>query len=129
MARREVYSNDAAELQLAQESYGPGREVAHGPWITVPETPYGYSGNTGADPYGFGVSAGLGFDTQALLTWGIGTIVLLLFISTAVSLFKRLLPEFKSLAEVGEGRSLETMGTLAQFALEAMQKYEHLNRD
>ena len=34
MARREVFSNDAAELQLAQESYGPGREVAHGPWIT-----------------------------------------------------------------------------------------------
>ena len=34
MTRREVFSNDAAELQLAQESYGPGREVAHGPWIT-----------------------------------------------------------------------------------------------
>ena len=34
MDRREVFSDNAAELQLAQESYGPGREVAHGPWIT-----------------------------------------------------------------------------------------------
>jgi len=113
--------------QPGGDAYGPGVPVANGPWVTVPQAPYQPHGR---DPYGIGVSAGLGFDTQSLVTWGLGAVILLLIISTAIQLVGRLLPSFKSLVEeAGSGRSMETVSSLAQFALEAMQKYEEMNED
>merc|ERR1712012_674698 len=112
--------------QVFHDSCGQGLPIAHGPWLTVPN-------GRGVDPYGFGLSGGFGFDTQSLVTWGLGAVIFLLIISTVMQVFRRLLPSVKSpadeVSEEGGARSLETMGNLAQFALEAMDKYEKLNKE
>ena len=68
--------------------YGPGVPIATGPWVTVPA---GYQPDN-RDPFGLSVSGGLGFDTQSLVTWGLGAVIMLLLVSTVVQLIQRLLP-------------------------------------
>ena len=70
----------------------------------------------------------VGFDASSALRFGLGAIIIMLIISTAFSLGQKLYPNIAELvASNAEGRSLEEMSSLAQYAFEAFEKYQTLN--
>ena len=46
---------------------------------------------------GVGSTAGFGVDSQSLITWGLGAIVLLLMVSTVVQIFQRVFPTVRDM--------------------------------
>merc|ERR1711963_132930 len=121
------------------EAYGtgPGTVVSSGPWVTVPngyQPDNNYRANNpfgGNSPFGIGASAGFGIDTQSVITWGLGAVIVMLLISTGVQIVSKVLGlNVRSILDevtAAEGRSLETVSNIAQFAFEALEKYEQLN--
>ena len=76
------------------------------------------------------VQGGFGLDTAPILRWGLGAIIIMLIVSTAISLGKKFLPLISKLIpeeELDTARSLEQMTSLAQYAYEAFEKYQALN--
>ena len=78
------------------------------------------------------VNAGLGLDSNSLLRWGLGAIIIMLIVSTAISIGQKVWPNIKDIINSNaEGRSLDDMSmtSLAQYAFEAFEKYQALNEE
>ena len=76
--------------------------------------------------------AGLGFEANSALRFGLGAIIIMLIVSTAISVGQKLWPSIKDLIDSNaEGRSLDdvSMTSLAQYAFEAFEKYQALNEE
>ena len=72
--------------------------------------------------------AGLGFEANSALRFGLGAIIIMLIVSTALSIGHKLYPSIAEfMATNAEGRSLDEMSSLAQYAFEAFEKYQTLN--
>jgi len=120
--------------EYQDQQWGEGEVVEKGPWVVVGDTnnPWGAQQPPPQrnNPFGIGINAGLGFDTRPLLTYGLGAVILMLIVSTALSIGKKFWPvlsRFIPEEELDAGRSLEQMSSLAQYAFEAFEKYQALN--
>ena len=62
------------------------------------------------------------------MRFGLGAIIIMLIVSTALSIGLKLYPNIMEIvASSAEGRSLDEMSSLAQYAFEAFEKYSTLN--
>ena len=79
------------------------------------------------------IDGGLGLSASPVLRWGLGAIIIMLIVSTAISLGKNLLPTILEAVNGGaaEGRSLalNDFSSLAQHAFDAIEKYQLLNEN
>ena len=72
--------------------------------------------------------AGLGFEANSALRFGLGAIIIMLIVSTILSIGQKLYPSIAEfMATNAQGRSLEEVSSLAQYAFEAFEKYQSLN--
>ena len=86
-----------------------------------------YSNFITASLFRLGINAGIGVDTLPIIKWGVGAVIIMLVVSTVLSLGKKIWPRISELMVTEEGRSLEQMSSLAQYAFEAIEKYQALN--
>ena len=72
----------------------------------------------------------LGLSGTPLLRWGLGAVVIMLVISTALSLAQKLVPRMGALVtmDMPEGRSLD-VSSLAQYVFQALERYQALNNE
>ena len=72
----------------------------------------------------------LGLSGTPLLRWGLGAVVIMLVISTALSLAQKLVPRMGELVtmDMPEGRSLD-VSSLAQYVFQALERYQALNTE
>ena len=72
----------------------------------------------------------LGLSGTPLLRWGLGAVVIMLVISTALSLAQKLVPRMGDLVtmDMPEGRSLD-VSSLAQYVFQALERYQALNSE
>ena len=72
----------------------------------------------------------LGLSGTPLLRWGLGAVVIMLVISTALSLAQKLVPRMGELVtmDMPEGRSLD-VSSLAQYVFQALERYQALNNE
>ena len=62
------------------------------------------------------------------MRFGLGAIIIMLIVSTALSIGLKLYPNIMEIvASSAEGRSLDEMSSLAKYAYEAFEKYQSLN--
>ena len=62
------------------------------------------------------------------MRFGLGAIIIMLIVSTALSIGIKLYPNIVEFVTTNaEGRSLDEMSSLAQYAFEAFEKYQSLN--
>jgi len=109
--------------------------VSSGEWVTVGDSsdPFGAAQQPPArNPFGLDIQAGLGLDTKPILRYGLGAVILMLIVSTAISVGQKFWPLISKLipaTEMDSARSLEQMSSLAQYAFEAFEKYQALNEE
>ena len=122
---------DKPHGQALGEPLGPGNVISVGEWVTVRDNTQG----PWVDPITEDDS-GLGLAVRPLLRWGLGSIIIMLIISTALSLGQKLLPNIVHglvalQQNAATGRSLDTldMSSLAQYAFEAFEKYATMNEE
>lgn len=122
---------DKPHGQSLGEPLGPGNVISVGEWVTVRDNTQG----PWVDPV-TEVDSGLGLAVRPLLRWGLGSIIIMLIISTALSLGQKLLPNIvhglMALQQnAATGRSLDNldMTSLAQYAFEAFEKYATMNEE
>ena len=109
--------------------------VSAGQWVTVGDNsdPWGpaQQASPARNPFGVDINAGFGLDTKPILKWGLGAVLLMLIVSTALSVGKKVWPMISKMipaaGAMGGARSLEEMSSLAQTAFEAFEKYQALN--
>ena len=69
-----------------------------------------------------------GLDANNALRFGLGAIIIMLIVSTALSIGLKLYPNIMEfVATNAQGRSLDEMSSLAQYVYEAFEKYSTLN--
>jgi len=97
-------------------------------WANVPDQ-WGYAQPSPArNPWEFGFNGGLGIDTQPIIKWGLGAVLIMLIVSTAISVGTKVWPRISDMINVAEeARSLEQVSSLAQYAFQAFEKYQALN--
>ena len=62
------------------------------------------------------------------MRFGLGAIIIMLIVSTALSIGIKLYPNIVEFVNTNaQGRSLDEMSSLAQYAFEAFEKYSTLN--
>jgi len=109
--------------------------VSSGEWVTVGDSsdPFGAAQQPPArNPFGLDIQGGLGLDTKPILRYGLGAVILMLIVSTAISVGQKFWPLISKLipaTEMDSARSLEQMSSLAQYAFEAFEKYQALNEE
>ena len=70
----------------------------------------------------------MGFEANSALRFGLGAIIIMLIVSTILSIGQKLYPSIAEfMATNAQGRSLEEVSSLAQYAFEAFEKYQSLN--
>merc|ERR1712204_164611 len=101
--------------------------VSSGEWVTVGDS---------SDPFGAAQQPParnpFGLDIKPILRYGLGAVILMLIVSTAISVGQKFWPLISKLipaTEMDSARSLEQMSSLAQYAFGAFEKYQALNEE
>ena len=125
-------SSDKSTASYPAASVQPvasGDVISVGEWITVRD-------NSQQDVFNPVEEVSSGLSARPLLRWGLGAIIIMLIVSTALSIGQKLFPSIIGFVnglkeESAEGRSLSDidMSTMAQFAFQAFEKYATMNEE
>merc|ERR1712129_596533 len=96
-----VQQHQEQQYNTGADQRQDGNVVSAGEWINVGGNQWAYAQPSPArNPWEFGFNGGLGIDTQPIIKWGLGAVLIMLIVSTAISVGTKVWPRISDMINV-----------------------------